>query len=169
MKIETSQNSSRFHFEVVLAIKTALEPQSYREEKINSSILKDSFSFWSDPSIFTLILHELSEQLQQNKLSFPSLRAKKVLPTPIQKSDSDIDANSSCCYKSEARFTAGYSRINIDSNIRDNIIKRIINELQKSLTDRIKLPIENCTKHSITEKKNDHICSLSPTFKSQRC
>ena len=78
----------------VLATEITYEPQSNLEEKDNPSILKDDFSSKTDPSIFT-----------STTPSFPALKSTShFLPqsTVSHRSHSSLDANFSCCHKSNA-------------------------------------------------------------------
>ena len=70
------QNKSRPLFlEEVLATEIMLEPQSNSKEKVNPSILRDGFSSRTDPSIFTLIVPVLLDQLKETSRVFPGLKS----------------------------------------------------------------------------------------------
>ena len=88
--------------EVVLAIEK--DHQSNLEEKVSTSILKDDFSLKTDLSIFTSIAPVLLDQPNETIQVFPAWKSTShflPLSTVSHISASSLEANSSCCHRSE--------------------------------------------------------------------
>ena len=75
------------------------------EEQLNPSIVKDDFSSRTDPSIFISITAVLLDWSNQTRWVIPTMKpTSHYLPESAVywRSDSSSEANSSCCYRSDA-------------------------------------------------------------------
>ena len=87
-------------------IKAPIFLEAVLAEKVNPSILKDDFSSRTDPSFFTSIASAFLDRSNETNLVFPALKSTyHPLPqSPVsRRSDSDPEANSSCCHRTDAR------------------------------------------------------------------
>ena len=97
--------------------------------------LKRWFFLRNRPSIFTSIAPAFLDKLNETSSVFPALKSTcHFLPqsTVSRRSGSSSDANSSCCHRSAQircliTFRVGSIIIRMDSNITDNIIRKVIN------------------------------------------
>ena len=81
------------------------EPQLNLEEKVNPSILKSDFPSRTDLSIFISIEPLLFDWSNETSWAFPALKpTSHFLPqsTVSRRSNSNSEANASCCHRSDA-------------------------------------------------------------------
>ena len=79
-------------------------PTQFRGQ-VNPSNLKDDFSTRTDPSIFSSTAPVLSDRSNKTSWFFPALKStSNFLPHSkvSRRSDSCLEANSSCCHRSDA-------------------------------------------------------------------
>ena len=107
---------------------------------VKPTILKDYFSSATDPSIFTLITPVSLDQLSKKAEFFQHWNQQVTfcLSLPCLRPDSRSETISSCCHRSDAwSISVVSSIISIDSNVTDDIIRKIINDSRKSVGPRI--------------------------------
>ena len=93
--------------------------------------LKRWFFLKNRPIHFCINRTSVIRLVKRNQLSFPALKSTSHFLFQLTvscRSDSSSEANSSCCQRSNAWSYWIYSSIiSIDSNITDNIIRKVIN------------------------------------------
>ena len=111
--------------------------------------------------------HPFLDQSNKTSRVFPALKLTNHFlrqSTVSCRSDSILEANSSCCHRSDT-----WSIISIESNITDNIIRKVINVLKekcRTINGALRnsninwiflwrLPIQNHLKSSISEKRRN--------------
>ena len=136
--------------------------QSSLEEKGNSIILNDYFSSRTDPFIFTSVAPKLLES-QQSLFSFSSIEINNSLPVPVNVSQIRFEFTSQlqlflpirCLnnFRLESNITC------IESNVRNDVIKKVINaeQQQKCFFFYLSFLPQTFTIHRIAEKVKGYL------------
>ena len=110
----------------------ARTPIRFRKKKDNPRILKNDFSSKADPSISTSTGPMLLDWSNKTSWVFPTILINKPLPAPVHRVSQVRFKISGQLYllpqiRCLITLWEKSSMINIDSNITDNIIRKVIN------------------------------------------
>ena len=116
--------------EADLAIEICKRPNPIYKRSYNLGSLKYDFSSRADPSIFTSIEPVLLDHSNKTSWFFAEFKSTNYFLAQsivFCRSNSSSEASSSCCLWYLFTLRIESSTINIDRNIADNFIKRVMN------------------------------------------